>query len=445
MSLKVAIQGFTNLSVRRHLGPFWYRRAWLNKTQWLSHDELEGIQLVLLKRVVKKAEKYVPYYKSLMKESGFSAADIHSLDDIKLFPVLSKQQVVDAGDSLLSKNFQKWMLRHAYTGGTTGTPVNIYRSPFSLGTEHSFVRRQWDWAGIKMSERTAYLTGRIIVSPGKTSGSLHAYDPFMKELVLSTYHLNGVNAVEYLELIDKYKCTAIVGYPSAVYYLAQVCKAIGQKKINVRAVLTSSEMLSEIAKETIEDAFNCRVYNFYGSAERVCYIFTCEKGNHHIVPEYGYTELVPVESGSKVCRIISTGFWNHAMPFIRYDLGDTVIKADVECGCGRKFQSIQGIEGRSGDVVRTISGREYGPAILTHLLYGVNNIIESQIIQDNINHIRIDFLPHKEFCDNDLVCFQKLVEQHLPTHELHVEFRRVDKIERTVSGKLRPVISRIVV
>jgi len=443
MNLKIAAQGFANLIVRRYVGPFWHRRIWLNKTQWLSKEELAELQLVLLKRMVYHAERYVPYYQTLMKEKGITTADIHSLDDINLLPILTKQQVLAAGESLHSHNYQKWMLRYAHTGGTTGTPMNIYRSPFSIGTEHAFVRRQWDWAGIKMSDKTAYLTGRIIVPPDQTTGNLYTYDPFMKELILSTYHLNEANANKYIKRIETQKCIAIVGYPSAIHFLAQVYKESSQKKLTIKAIMTSSETLSDTAKKSIEDAFNCQVYDFYGSAERVCYIFTCEKGHYHVQPEYGYTEFIPVESGSNVCHVISTGFWNYAMPFIRYDLGDIVIRSDHECGCGRKFPCIERIDGRSGDIIRTASGREFGSAILTHLLYGTNNIIESQINQDKIDHIRIDYVPNKQFCENDMVCFKNLIEKHLPTHEIKVEFNRVYKIERTISGKLRPVISTI--
>ena len=196
-------------------------------------------------------------------------------------------------------------------------------------------------------------------------------------------------------------------------------------------------------KKEIENAFSCRVHDFYGAAERVCYLFTCEKGNYHIQQEYGFTELIPIEKGSNVCRVISTGFWNTAMPLIRYELGDTVIRSDKECECGRKLPCVERIEGRKGDIVRTTSGREFGPAILTHLLYGTNNIIESQIIQDKIDHLRIDFIPNKNFCKKDMNSFRTLIEIHLPTKEIQVEFRRVCKIKRTVSGKLQPIISNI--
>lgn len=440
MNIKVISQGVFNLLIRRYAGPFWYRRHWLNKTQWMSKDELERLQLALLKRIVRHAERHVPYYQTLMKKRGFTSNDINSLEDIHRFPILTKQEVVKAGDTLLSRTLPKSFLRRAYTGGTTGTPVKIYRNPLSIGNEHAFVRRQWDWAGLTMSDRTAYLTGRVIVPPDQTEGDLYAYDPCMKELILSTYHLSRKQAKQYIEAIKCYKIKAIAGYPSAVSFLARVCLDQNET-LKLKAALTSSETLTDSMRNTISQAFSCPVFNFFGSAERVCYIFTCEKGHYHILPEYGLTELIPVDDAG-TCKVISTGFWNMAMPFIRYDMGDTVVASTEQCTCGRAFQVVKAISGRQADIIRTPSGREFGAAILTHLLYGTDHILESQIVQDRIDHIFIDYVPDEKFNAQDYLAFERLIRHHLPG-ELNVEFRAVSAVPKTASGKIKPVLSII--
>ncbi len=440
MSLKVIASGAFNLLIRRCTGPFLYRRQWLKKTQWLPKDELADIQLALLKKIVLHAERYVPYYQKIMKEKGFTSADIRSLEDIQLFPVLTKKDIIEAGDDLVSRSYPRKTLRLAYTGGTTGTPVKIYRSPFSIGTEHAFVRRQWDWAGIKLSDRAAFLTGRVIVPPDQTEGDLWAYDPFMKELILSTYHLTGSQALNYIKAMKSYKIKALVGYPSAVSFLARVCIDSGLK-LNLKAVLTSSETLTDSMRSAITEAFSCPVFDYFGSAERVSYIFTCEKGNYHVQSEYGITEFIP-DGDSGTCKVVSTGFWNKAMPFIRYDMGDTVVASSEQCSCLRAFPVIKKIAGRQADVIKTPSGREFGAAILTHLLYGTDHILESQIVQDRLDHLFIDYVPGERFSTQDLKAFEGLIRHHLPT-ELTVEFRAVNSISRTSSGKIKPVVSKI--
>jgi phenylacetate-CoA ligase len=377
-----------------------------------------------------------------MDERAIKRSDIKTLDDIRLFPILTKTDVLKAGSSILSMRYPKWLTRIAYTGGTTGTPLQIRRNLFSIGNEHAFVRRQWDWAGISLGDRCAYLTGRLITRPDQTKGQLYSYDPIMKELVLSTYHLSPQTTRTYILAMNRWKVKAVAGYPSAVYLLARVCLD-SEIELRLESALTSSETLTESMRNTIAEAFKCEVFDFYGSAERVCYIQTCDHGSYHVIPEYGLTELIPLDkSDATEFKIIATGFWNFAMPFIRYDVGDVVIKSDNRCPCGRQFPTIKSISGRQADTIKTPSGREFGAAILTHLLYGTDHIVESQIVQDATDHITIRYVPTERFSTADLQDFKNLIAKHLPS-ELKVTFEQTEAIEKTDTGKLRPVVSKI--
>jgi phenylacetate-CoA ligase len=128
------------------------------------------------------------------------------------------------------------------------------------------------------------------------------------------------------------------------------------------------------------------------------------------------------------------------MPFIRYEMGDIVVASEQKCSCGRSFPVIQSISGRKADTIKTPSGREFGAAILTHLLYGTDHILESQIIQDRIDHLFIDYVPGENFSAENLRSFERLIQYHLPG-ELRVDFRVVGAVSKTASGKIKPVIS----
>ena len=117
---------------KRLVSPFWIRRRWLAQTQWLSADCLSDLQLDLLKKTVRYAEHNVPYYQKLMKSCGFSSRDIRSLEDIRLFPILTKKDIIDARRDMVSRAFARSLLRRECTGGTTGTPL-WYRNYASTG------------------------------------------------------------------------------------------------------------------------------------------------------------------------------------------------------------------------------------------------------------------------------------------------------------------------
>lgn len=437
MNLKIIAQGVAQIIAKRYTGPFWPRRNWLKKTQYLSKDELACIQLKLLKRIVVHAERYVPYYQMVMKRHGFSAKDIRSLDDIKLFPILTKLDVIDAGKAMLSTAYPKITLRHAFTGGTTGSPLNIFRSPFSLGNEHAFVRRQWDWAGLGFKDICAIAKGHVIENEQN-----YIYDPIMKELHLSTFNLNIVSAKKYLSILKEYGCKGLVGYPSSIFLMAKA-KMDMDIELPIKSILLTSETLDDDMKKYIAQSFGVNVYDFYGSAERVCYIFTCEKGNYHVQPEYGLTELFPVEDGR--CKIISTGFWNCAMPLIRYDTGDRVETSNDKCACGREFPTIRKIYGREGDYIITPQNKILGVSILTHAFHvvcGIDCFIESQIIQDRIDHLTIKYIPSNKFKYERIVEYTVKLKECIG-HEMKIDFEKVEHIVKTKSGKHKFVVSQI--
>ena len=164
---------------------------------------------------------------------------------------------------------------------------------------------------------------------------------------------------------------------------------------------------------------------------------------YHIVPEYGISELIPVDADNpQRCKLIATGFWNKAMPFVRYDTGDVVIKSDRKCPCGREFDVVESIEGRQGDVIKTPSGREFGAAILTHLLYGTEHIAESQIVQETPEHVTVEYVPSGEFSANDRDVFAGLISKYMP-EEIKFDIKEVPAVRRTESGKVRPVVSQL--
>ena len=133
------------------------------------------------------------------------------------------------------------------------------------------------------------------------------------------------------------------------------------------------------------------------------------------------------------------------MPLIRYDMGDIVIKSEKSCPCKRQFEIIESIEGREGDIIITPSGRQLGVTLIIQLLYvicGTRNILESQIIQDVIDHITIEYVPTINFTTKDLQDFKSLIRNYLPG-ELKFDLKKVTAVKRTPSGKLRPLVSLI--
>jgi phenylacetate-CoA ligase len=434
--------GFWYFAIKRLSPLFWYRRRWLKQTQWYSREQLQSLQFKLLQKLIRHCYETVPYYRTCMDDKGLKPGDIKTLEDIKLFPVLTKDQVVEREADFISRKYSRWLVRKTQTGGTTNKPVNLYRDIFSIANEHAFARRQHDWAGIGLRDKCAHFLARRIVDPNQTEGPLWHYDPFMKELVFSNYHMSADKAKLYLSVMESFGVRTMYTFPSSLRLLTQAYLDMNCG-LKIKSIMTTAETLDPSIKERAEEVFQCKVFNDYGASERVCYIFMCDHGGYHVQPEYGLTEFEPMPSrDSGVFKIIATGFWNYAMPLIRYDTGDMVKSSDGSCSCGRQFEVVDSVMGRAGDIIRTPSGRILGPAILTYLVRGSAHILECQIVQDKIDHVFIYYVPTPQFTQADLDNFKASIEKHLPG-ELSHTLEEKSKIGRTQSAKLRPVICQI--
>lgn len=437
--LKLTWRGLYTRILKRQFGPFAKRRAWLAQTQYYSDEQLKQVQLELLQYLIRHAYETVPYYKKYMQEKGFDPRDIRSLEDIERFPIITKADLKREGAAFVSTKFKDKRMRTVHTGGTTGATLPIRRDLRSIQNEHAFVRRQFDWASVGMSEPIAYLTWRRVATVHDKE-RLYGYDAALKELHLSTINLSESNIEPFAEAMRKYKVVALNAYPSAAYFMAKGLLE-KNKTFPLKAVLTTSETLEPSQRQVIEKAFQCRVFDYYGSAERVCYIHTCEKGSYHILPEYGLTELIPAAAPNEECsRVVATGFWNLAMPLIRYDIGDLVVPCQGSCSCGRAFPMVKRIIGREGTYIKTPSGRILGAMaieyILARVLYSMYKmpILEGQIIQEKENLIVLEFVAMDTFTPEDENRLLGLLREEIPS-EMEVSVRRIDKMRQTVSGK----------
>jgi len=438
--INATFKGSAAYLLKRRFGPFRQQRKWLNRTQWYSEHELKQLQLSLLKRTVTHAWETVGYYHNLMNSAGLKPCHIQSLSDITKFPITTKDDLKSAGLDMVSRKFSKRFLRTAHTGGTTGLPVPLKRDLHSIGNEHAFVRRQFDWAGIRLSDRSAYLTWRKVVPAGRKTARAYAYDAAMKELILSTFHLCQETAITYARAVKNYNITALVAYPSAAFILAKCCLEEGFN-LPLKAVLTTAETLDIARRRIISEAFKCPVYDFYGCAERVCYIHTCPQGSYHIVPEYGLTELLPAEGPNRNCRrIVATGFWNMAMPLIRYDIGDLVIPSGGKCLCERDFPVIEKILGRESKPIVTNGGKILGATaiecILAQILYGTYQmpVIATQVIYLPDGKLRLEYVPATNFSQKDAQNLRMILTRELP-EDTSFEIQRTDSITKTPAGK----------
>jgi phenylacetate-CoA ligase len=440
MNMGTTANGIKHAFVKRVLSPSKKYSTFLHRSQWWTTADLQDLQLQNLKSVVKSAFTNVPYYRGTMQVFNVRPKDIHSLDDLALMPFVEKDIIRRRGREFLSSKASQIALYQCNTSGTTGTPLSIYRDLRNIGFEYAMLSRQREWAGLVPGDRYATLKGEMFAKRNINKGDYWDLNAVENKLIMSSYHLAEQTAHRYIDALEKFKPLAIDGYPSSIYTLA---KFMLDRDIvfPMKAILTSSETIAPEQKDVIEQAFDCRVFDYYGMAERVAAIHTCESGHYHVVPEYSIVEFVRNGTLSdEYFEIVGTALNNDAMPLIRYRVGDIAKVTKTTCACGRNYPVIDGIIGRTDDYIVTPNGKMVGR--LDHIFKSARNLIQAQLYQPHREKIILRVVPDRTFTKKD---GEKILEKLYKRvgDGISFEIKYMPYIPRTRRGKIKSVISEV--
>ena len=403
--------------------------AQLERNEKKSRDELLHDQQQATKRMLAYAVQHVPYYRGQKR----------SPDNLNDWPVLEKKTISTAPEDFLSDEFSPGSLMELHTSGTTGTPLAVHFSDEYHQMEMAFRWRHKAWSGTPFLSSGAYVSGHPVVPPNQQSPPFWRVDKVEKRLLCSSYHLSPQNLLHYIDALIEFAPDFVHGYPSSLYVLGQYIRESRPSNDPLRgwgpkAVCTASETLLDFQRAVIEQAFETKVFNWYGNSEMTCNIVQCAAGNLHYRTDYGVLELL--DDGTMICTALN----NRAMPFIRYKVGDVASLKDGMCACGVAFPLVERIIGRVEDYVRTPDGRFVGR--LDHLFKDVQHVREAQILQRKVDEVVLRVVRAEGYTPKDEQTVLTEARQRLG-NAMQIRFEYVEALERTAGGKLRFIVSQL--
>lgn len=416
----------------------------LKKSQNFSDEQLKEYQLKKLKDFFIYVETNCKYYRDLFNKIGFNANEFQGFNDIKLLPLLVKDKLRQETSKFITRKYTSDNVIWSHTSGTTGKALHFPLSKECFQREYAFRELHHNWAGIFRGDKIALCAGHPVTKINSHKPPYWTYDYINNWLILSSYHLTENNLEYYLKELKKYKPDLIKGYPSSIYLLAMANKYLGYN-IQPKSVITASESLLDFQRNLIESSFNCKVFNWYGTAEMCGNIVECEEHKLHVKSEHSYLEFLdqnnnPAKPGEEG-RIVCTGFGNYAFPLIRYDIGDiAILSKEQPCACGRKGTLVDKIIGRVEDYILTPDGRYIGR--LDHIFKDSINVNNAQICQENINQVTILIEKNEKYNSTDELNILKMARLRMG-NEIEIYFKYVSKISRLDNGKFRFIVSNI--
>ena len=343
----------------------------------------------------------------------------------------------DPGRLVRPRGPGSWIRTTISTSGTSGSPLTVVQSLGNLVREEGFVQRQLHWIGWRPGQRRAWIRGDIVCADRPRDGRYWCRDWVGNMLMMSSYHLSNATIGAYIAALEQFDPVVIHAYPSSAAALAAWLNAAGRSYGGgaLRGVMTSSETLEPSVRAAVERAFGVRVFDWYGQAERVAAIGTCEAGRYHVLTDYGDVALLELDGRDDgACELVGTSLNNAAMPLVRYRTGDTVMPDDTPCPCGRVFPTIKAVTGRQEPVVTLPDGRLV--ARLDRIFQGHDRqLVEGQVryLGGGAFVLRVVTAPGFSAADERALVDKFLLR--VPGVDVRVE--RVDAIPRGPNGKFQ--------
>lgn len=428
---------------QRYGEPFRKKLDFLKQSEWWSESEIETYQQEQLQEIIEHAYHHVPYYRNLMEELNLEPEDIRKKEDLKKLPKLTKEDVRQNIDQLISTDFNKKQLIKSSTSGTTGKALEFYLTREAISFQRAVWWRHKARFGLEFGDRHLIFGARPVAPIGQSEPPYWRYIKPINKVYLPMYHIKSDNIKEIVSWLNEESFDFYTGHASALNLLATSIEEKQLKLINrPKYIVTGADALLPTFEKNIKQAFGVPITEQYGFAEACGNFSKCELGNFHHDFEFGMVELAPIDgiSDERQYKLLFTGFANPAMPLIRYKVGDVGRLTKSSCSCGRESLTLQSIDGRVVDYVVTPDGRRVMG--MDQAFKRAPDAREMQIVQNQKDKIIVKVIPRDGFGSENKSKVLSELRSRLG-EEIEIEFKLVDKIPRGNSGKFRAVVSNI--
>lgn len=372
---------------RPQVAAIWNTYQQIDKTQWLSAEEIQHGQLEQLNYLLKHCYDNVPYYKKILDGCGIGNKPLTSFEEFRKLPFLTRKLYQIKFNEIQATKLPNLVRSKdpIYTSGTSGVPISVYKTDLDAVWWNALTMRDFEWNGMDPMKKLASI--RLI--------AMNEQDKARAFRGLTTpYWLPPINGFPLFQSGPAYGLDSrqepysqlgwlvtvnpsyLISMPSNLEILASIYEEGRFKLPALEIIQTIGEPLTSELKKRLETVFNVKTKNLYSTNETGYVASSCPTGEGlHVHSENVYAEVLntknqpckPGETG----RLVITSLTNFANPFIRYDILDTVTLADQPCSCGRGLPLWKYVEGRRHPMLFLKGGKR---KISTGLMLGIRKI-----------------------------------------------------------------------
>jgi phenylacetate-CoA ligase len=412
-----------------------------NKTQWYSKAEMEQFQLAKLQRLVNHCYRNIPFYQEYMSWNKIHPQDIKSLEQISLFPIITKEIIKDNYSEFIPANLKHIKgVKTSQTGGTTGNVLFKRNDSETRSSVWATYKRFNDWMGLDSNDRTMILMGGHVIGNNLKDRVKKQFNNILKNSVsFNLYDTSEKNILEIIKSLERTKFSCIRSYSQFLFSLSKRLKTAGLF-FDIKAVTTTAELLLQDHRRLYKEVFHAEAFDQYGCGEIGGIAYECDHHNGLHIAE----ERVIVEVNERQ-ELIVTDLDNLAMPFIRYWNADQAIMSNESCSCGRESRLIKEIMGRTCDYIIGINNEFLHWAYFWHLFFDSQlaerrNLKKFQIVQESKNELLVRIVADP-FSPDEEKLLTTNIQERLGLINVRYSFEK--NIEDSPAGKYRPVVNRL--
>lgn len=420
-------------------------RREMEKTQWLSENELEALQISRLKAFLVDVKQHVPYYQGLFEQLQFDPEGIRSLDDLQFLPLTGKPLIREFSEAL--KADDAIGLASFNTGGSSGEPLTFYIGNKRVSHDVAAKWRATRWWGVDIGDTEAVIWGSPIELGAQDKIKL-IRDKLLRTHLIPAFEMSPAKIDGFIQQIKALKPAMLFGYPSALAHIAKHAENTGQRldDLGIKVAFVTSERLYDHQREKIQQVFSCPVANGYGGRDAGFIAHQCPAGNMHITAEDIIVEIVDTDGqllpDDEAGEIVVTHLATRDFPFIRYRTGDVGVLSNELCQCGRGLPLLKEIQGRTTDFIVAHDDTVLHGLALIYVLREINGIDSFKIIQHSIDDTCVQVVKNQHYSPDSELKIQTEFKQRLGEH-VNVTVEYLTEIEKEKSGKFRYVISHV--
>lgn len=263
----------------------------------------------------------------------------------------------------------------------------------------------------------------------------HTYPPF------GAYGSNPPQAFldKYTDRLQRDRPFVLKGLTTYLYQIAKRVLQRGDVELRIPVIKPLGSGVTPAMRETIETAFGGKFHDDYGSAELGSIACDCEfHAGMHIFSDLFIVEIVDSDGNcvpkGQLGEVVVTDLVNHAMPLIRYKIGDLGRVDDSPCRCGLNSPRLF-IEGRIQDALINDEGAWVTSFDIAEKLYGELEVDQFQLNEKTFAVLELVVVP-KEGVHLDLAHLEITIRE-LIGHQKKLRLRTARTIAPESGGKFR--------